>query len=133
MRRTILTIAGVYILQLFVLAPLLWPHWSWSLAVAGLDALACVIVTWKPAGKWQSVIGLSFLLQIGIHAGRLIAEINTGGSNMDSYFWGLSGLAFLQLLLLGGWFGDTYRRSRHFGFRSRHPRPAAAHLESVDR
>lgn len=133
MKRTIFTIAGVYALQLFVLAPLLWPHWSWSAAVAGLDALACVIVTWRPAGKWQSVIGLTYLLQIGVHAGRVVAEINTGASNMNHYFWGLSLLGLLQLFLLGGWLCDDYRRGRSPDLRGGRARPLAAHLESLDR
>ena len=109
MRRTAFTILGVYLTQL-VLAEYLWPDRSWSAAMIGVDAVAALIITLRPAGKVQSLIGLSFIPQIGLHLGRFL---NGAEANMVMYFWGLSVLGFLQLgFLVGWWFYDRIARHR---------------------
>lgn len=110
MRRTIATVflsllAGLYFASL-------WPGVSWAIAMIVIDTLACIAITWHPAGKWQSLIGLSYILQIGVHIGRIAAQ----NPDIVSYWWGLSILAFVQLLLIGGWWlydglGFHFRRS----------------------
>lgn len=112
MKRTLATMGTIYLAQL-ALAPSLWPSLWWTGAVAAMDVIGCVIVTWHPAGRWQSIIGLSFLMQFGMHMGRIIAELNNKIPDMNIYGWGLMLLAFLQLILVGGWYGDYRRRLGH--------------------
>ncbi len=78
----------------------LWPSEAYSIAMIAADALACAAITLHPAGKWQSIIGLSYILQIGVHIGRIA---NGENADITSFFWGLTALAILQLVLLGGW------------------------------
>jgi hypothetical protein len=125
MRRTVATIFAVMIVSL--LCSGLWPTPLYADAMILADAVACLIITWNPAGRWQSVIGLSFILQIGVHVGRLAAV----RPDMESYWWGLSGLAVLQLLLIGGWwindvFLPFYRR-----WSGHHPLPHSARRSGV--
>lgn len=77
--------------------------WDYSAFMIFVNALACVFITWEPAGKWQSLIGWSFILQIGTDLGRVASEINTGHSDMMFVYWVTTGLAYVQLLLLMGW------------------------------
>lgn len=126
MRRTIWTIAIVCALQ-FVFASYILPTDSVTHAIFMLcaDALACFVITWHPAGKWQSVIGLSYILQIGAHVGRLAAN----NPDMSFYWWGLSLLAYVQLIFVGGWWiAEFYLPSRR---RKSDLRPAEARREGV--
>lgn len=77
--------------------------WDYSLFMILVNSLACVLITWAPAGKWQSLIGWSFILQIGTDIGRIAAEINSGASDIMFVYWMTTALAYLQLLLLAGW------------------------------
>ncbi len=119
MLRTVLTLLGVGLIQLAVaqfVSPETDAHVWIMLAV---DSTACAIITLRPAGQWQSLIGLSYILQIGTHIGRLVAN------NPDMYFYwtGLTVCAYLQLVLLGGWWISG--RISHLGWR-RSPDPVAS-------
>lgn len=98
MRRTICTVFAV-MMAAWLLAPY-WPSVFYSLAMISIDALACLVITWHPAGRWQSVVGLSYILQIGVHIGRIF---NGENADITSFWWGLSLLAVLQMILVGGW------------------------------
>lgn len=113
MKRTIWTLGILYTLQLTLVARL-WPGVEWSWVMLGLDFVAGVIVLLRPAGKWQSVIGLSFLLQIGLHAGR---ALNGAFADLPLYWWGLTGLAFVQLFLVAGWWVHERFYNGHNGHR----------------
>jgi hypothetical protein len=133
MKRTIGVMLGVYILQL-ALAPWLWPTLWWSAAVAGLDLAAIRLVTWRPAGKFQSLIGWTFLLQAAAHSGRVIAELNHKIADMNSYWWLTTALAFIQLFLIGGWLIHDYLGHRSDDSNSvGHSKVHPAHTKGVAR
>lgn len=118
MLRTALTMAAIYVIQFVAAEPwglALWPGLQWSGLVAALDIAGLLIVTLRPHGNWQIVIGGTFLLQFGCHAARIASELNTGYADLDLYWWGLTLLAYMQLGLFGGWLGDFFWRSRHPG------------------
>lgn len=129
MKRTALTLLAVLAIS-FVLTPVLvWPSENWALAMMAVDGLAATVILFHPAGKAQSLIGLTYLLQIGVHAGRLM---NGDQADFWLYWLSLSILAFLQLLILGGWWinerapwGRAVRRGGTL--------PDPAYLESMER
>lgn len=63
------------------------------------DALACIAITLHPAGKWQSLVGFSYILQCGFHVGRIISPT----PDIFLYWDRLTFTAYLQLAFLGGW------------------------------
>lgn len=129
MLRTIVVILFVYIVQAGIVSPLLWPRPEWSLAMIAVDGLAAWAIALRPAGRMQALIAYSFLPQIAFHLGRYL---NGENADMNLYFWGLTVLGFVQLVLAGSWWLHV-RYSRHD--RHAHPRPAPdqAHRESVGR
>lgn len=107
MRRTILTILVVGVAAWCLRG--LWPSKEYAMAMIAVDSAALLAITWRPAGKWQALAGLSFILQIATHIGRIAAE----NPDIKSYWLGLSIGAFIQLLLVGGWWRhDQYLRHR---------------------
>lgn len=88
--------------------------WDYSLFMIFVNALACVFITREPAGKWQSLIGWSFILQIGTDVGRVASEINSGPSNIWFVYWVTVALAYVQLLLLIGWGLSDGRVARYW-------------------
>lgn len=98
MKRTVLTILAV-MLAAWGLAGL-WPSVPYAWAMIGVDSLATIAICWHPAGRGQSAVGFSYLIQIGIHIGRIILGDST---DMFAYWLGLSVSAIVQLMLLGGW------------------------------
>ena len=98
MKRTVLTILAV-MLAAWGLSDL-WPSVPYAWAMVAVDSIALVVICRHPASQWQSAIGMTYLLQVSVHFGRIIVG---DGSDIFGYYWGLSLLAILQLLLLGGW------------------------------
>lgn len=80
--------------------------WDYSLYMIMVNALACILITWNPAGRWQALIGWSFILQIGTDTGRVASDFYFGTSDMYFVYWWTTLLAYLQLLLLAGWMID---------------------------
>lgn len=122
MKRTVLTILAV-MLAAWGLSPL-WPSALYAWAMIAGDSIALVTICRHPASQWQSAIGMTYLLQAGVHFGRIIVGEE---SDIFGYFWGLSLLAILQLLLLGGWWSVghflRHRRGRRIAAFA-HPRDA---------
>lgn len=102
MKRTVITLAVVCVLS-YSFTLLLWNDWKLSAFMVCVDALACKAITWKPAGKWQAVIGASFLIQIGAHLGRIGAELSNPAFNPDFFWWTTTIMAYAQLGLVAGW------------------------------
>lgn len=98
MKRTVLTILAVMLAAWGLVG--LWPTVPYAWAMIGVDSLACVAICLHPAGKWQSAVGFSYVIQVGIHIGRIILGDST---DMFAYWLGLSVSAIVQLMLLGGW------------------------------
>jgi hypothetical protein len=111
MYRTMAALLGVLFVSLFFVQALVWPSPTYAIAMMVVDALAAWVILWHPAGKVQSLIGLTFLLQIGVHTGRILNGVN---ADLFNYWLGLSLLAFLQLGLVGGWW--LYERVRGSSF-----------------
>lgn len=113
MRRTIITVFGVMVAAWFLRGS--WPSVEYSLAMIAVDSAALAVITWHPAGRWQSIIGLSYVLQVSVHIGRIASGEN---ADINSFYWGLSAIAILQLLLLWGWWingrVDRHRFRRRF-------------------
>ena len=80
--------------------------WDYSVYMILINTLACMLVTWNPAGRWQALIGWSFILQIGTDIGRVASDFYFGMTDMYFVYWATTALAYFQLLLLAGWVID---------------------------
>lgn len=105
MKRTVYTLlvvglVGLLLAEQMPFPGLRWPTENWALIMMAVDTLGAIVILIRPAGKTQALIGLTFLLQIGVHAGRIL---NGDSADLDIYWWGLSIPAVLQLVLTGGW------------------------------
>lgn len=128
MKRTALALLAVLAISFFLNAWLVWPSENWALAMLAVDAIAATVILFHPAGKAQSLIGLTFLLQMGVHAGRVM---NGDQADLTLYWWMLSIAAFAQLFIAGGWWlyeRFPWRRAVHAGGTL----PDPAYRESVD-
>lgn len=127
MFRTALALCAVLAMSLFIHRLFPFPSESYCVYMMVVDLIAAAVILIHPAGKMQSLIGLSFLLQIGFYAGRLA---NGDQADLDLFWWGLSVLALLQLALLAGWwFYERVPWSRLVRSRGENPHPA--HRESL--
>lgn len=104
---------------LFVMATDIYDPW-WLFM--GLDAAAAFVILYPPAGKIQALIGCTYITQILVH---FIYSVSNHAIAAYSYWEVLTGVAFVQLLLLGGWVGGHWGR-RYFGH-SRRSHGALAH------
>lgn len=113
MIRTVAAMLAVGLLSLALAYGGNWVGEDYALAMMAADGVAAGIVLIHPAGRAQSVIGLTFLLQMGVYLARLFS-----GSSFDPdvYWWLLTVLAMLQLLVAGGWIA-----SEHFAWRAAVP------------
>lgn len=130
MIRTVLTLLGVGLASLILGDKdfLAWPSVNYAMGMLAIDAIGGAIVLIRPAGKAQSIIGLTFLLQCGVHAGRIL---NAENADIYNYWLGLSILAFLQLIIAGGW----WIHDRVSGKRVLHrggPLPSSANMEGME-
>ncbi len=116
MKRTVLIILAV--MGAAYLLRGMWPSAPYAWSMIAVDFAALVGICMRPAGKWQSVIGLTYAMQMSVHFGRIIVGDNT---DMNAYWWGLSVVAFLQLFLLGGWWTKDVLIAR-LSRRNSHPR-----------
>lgn len=129
MKRTLYTLVACGLISLWFAGLLAWPSIEYAMGMMAVDAVAATIVLFNPAGRAQSLIGLTFLLQCGVHAGRIM---NGNNADIDNYWAGLSILAFLQLFIAGGWWLHEYvYRRRHVHRDS--PVPAPSHIEGMER
>ncbi len=81
-----------------------------------LDTATAVLILWHPAGRWQSMLGVSYCLQICFHAGYGLNALDLfgQGSSADTwkYYNALTLVAWFQLMIVGGWCVDLGVRSR---------------------
>ncbi len=94
---------------IFVLATHNYTPWLFSTAI---DSGAAYLILTRRSGHIPALIGVTYLLQVAIHGGFALSN------NPDQYqYWQiLTGFAFLQLLLLGGWLIGNYRKANHWPF-----------------
>lgn len=107
MVRTALAIfANYWINTAFVLVSGNYDPWWFYMAT---DAITAWVILIHPAGRPQSLIGWSFMVQVMIHAvygaSKLINPAFDTYSASFAYWQILLSVAFLQLVILGGWVG----------------------------
>jgi len=88
-------------------------HHGWMFNII-IDTSASVAILWRPAGKMQALLGVSYCTQIAMHGGYGAAKL-FGSADPDKYYAAITLVAWIQLLLIGGWCvgiwaGDGIRR-----------------------
>jgi hypothetical protein len=73
-----------------------------------IDTGAAAAILFRPAGRWQAALGVSYVVQIAMHCGYGLLSMRGAQDPMAYYNW-LTGIAWLQLLILGGWCGGIWR------------------------
>lgn len=110
MKRTALTLLAVmlaaYAYSFGMPAIYDAPDWGYSAYMIGVNALACRMIVKHPAARWQSIIGYSMLVQIGVDGGNVAAQLYYGTSDAFLVYWLTTILAFAQLAMIGGWLLD---------------------------
>lgn len=86
----------------------------WALFFA-LDVIAALVILIMPAGKMQSLIGTTFLIKLAFDTAYGLA-VFYGYPEPVKYWWALTILGFIQLLLVGGWWLSE-RFPSHVGLR----------------
>lgn len=99
MARTLLTVAVVWLLGSWIssIHPIPWMWW------ALLSALGCVVVTIHPSGRWQAVIGGSFLATLVAHIAFGLSVIMVRNVSVPSYLNALDRLNIIRVALCGAW------------------------------
>lgn len=100
MKRSVFALLGVGIVSLILASVIDWTTPPYGLAMMAVNFAGAWVILWRPAGKIQSLLGITLVLQMGVHAGKLLRGAD---SNLDYYYTALSVLAILQLVLIGGW------------------------------
>jgi hypothetical protein len=72
-----------------------------------IDIAAAVVILYRPAGRWQAALGVTYCIQIAMHCGYGLLAIKGATDPMAYYNW-LTGIAWLQLLVVGGWCGGVW-------------------------
>lgn len=112
------------ILTAFVIASDI--HDPWWIFIP-IDAASAAIVMHQPAGKQQSVVGSLYMAQIVAHGVYGALKLGGESASANGYWQILSALAFVQLILVGGWAVGRYggKLARHLRLR-RHSAVAGA-------
>ena len=87
----------------FALATDITDGWWFSLAI---DAVAAAVILYRLSNQWQVALGLTYCLQIVMH----LASGLLNSADAWHYYSALTAIAWLQLLLIGGWSGDVWLR-----------------------
>lgn len=98
-RRTAIVLVGNWIVNtIYCLATGVTDPWWWFLIT---DAVAARIVLYQPAGKAQALIGWAYMAQILMHIVYAVSARDSFAA--DPYWQVLIALAFVQVIILGGW------------------------------
>lgn len=97
--------------------------WQFNIMI---DSITATVILFRPAGKWQALLGVSYCVQIAMHGGYGALSIS-GTPNPHKYYMALTSVAWLQLLLVGGWCGGVCGgHFIHYRLRHRGAAPAEA-------
>lgn len=107
LQRTAAALAANWAINTFyVLATQIYDPWWWFILT---DAVAARIVLHQPARKAQSAIGWVYMAQIVMHG---VYFASNSAIAAPRYWQVLIALAFVQLLIMGGWtLGGIARRA----------------------
>lgn len=72
------------------------------------DAFAASLIMMRPAGRFQSVLGATYIVQVVIHAAFLLRVALTGSADEVVYYENLTIWAFIQLGVIGVWNGRIW-------------------------
>lgn len=98
--RSMVTVAGIWVAGASYVAETgIYDPWQLSIA---LDVMAATIILRHPAGVYQALLGVLFILQIAMHIGYAGAKWQ-GGGNPYLYYDAVTYAAWVQLLVLSGW------------------------------
>lgn len=98
--RAMLVILFNWLLGMMFISATGWTDcWPFNIAI---DASASVAILWRPAGRMQALLGVSYCVQIAMHGGYGAAKI-MGTADPWKYYDALTAVAWIQLLLIGGW------------------------------
>jgi hypothetical protein len=96
--------------------------WVWTTMI---DTIAAAVILWHPAGRWQAVIGATYVLQIACHSA--FAAWSWGA---HSYWLTLTAIAWVQLMILGTW--GCERVLNHLVIRHHNSKIDAANIKGVE-
>ena len=82
----------------------------WPLSMA-LDIMAAMIILRHPAGLFQALLGVLFMLQIAMHIGYAAAKGN-GSADIYLYYDALTYAGWVQLMVLSGWASGRLGKDR---------------------
>lgn len=90
----------------FVLATGITDGWWFNIPI---DLLAAAAIFHRLAGRWQAALAATYLVQLAGHAFYGWMAMRGDAAPWAYYGW-LTAIAWLQLLLIGGWSADIWRR-----------------------
>jgi hypothetical protein len=92
--------------SVFALTTGITDGWWFNIAI---DLVAAAAILYRLSGRWQVALGLTYCLQIAMHIAY--AMLSAKGSAVPwPYYGALTALAWLQLLVVGGWSADIWLR-----------------------
>jgi hypothetical protein len=119
LQRTVGTLAAVYVAQIsYILA---MGGTGQEFAFIALDGAAAAVILFRPAGWAQAMIGLTYLLEMSMHAAKAVLSsswmtellgLGPAGFNPMAYWWFLMVAGAVQLLIAGGWWHHVRARNR---------------------
>ncbi|MEI9850020.1 MAG: hypothetical protein WDN24_03095 [Sphingomonas sp.] len=106
-RGALVVFANWVLGTVFALATRITDGWWFNMLI---DAGAAAVILWRFAGRWQIALGLTYCVQVAGHLfyGWMLSR--DAAAPWPYYSW-LTAIAWLQLMLIGGWSWDVWRRS----------------------
>ncbi len=68
-----------------------------------IDTITAAVMLYRPAGKWQAILGISYVAQLACHVGYGVRITFLGGADATLYYDWLAAIAFVQLFIVGAW------------------------------
>jgi len=105
-RAAVVVFANWVIGTVFVLVSGVTDAWWFNIAI---DAVAAAAILYRLSTHWQAALGLTYCLQIAMHIAYALLTAK-GGAVPLPYYGALTAIAWLQLVMVGGWSGDVWLR-----------------------
>lgn len=92
---------------IFELSTGILDHWGFNILI---DSITALIIIARPAGRAQSLLVVSYCVQIAMHGAYGVLWIKGIAEATPYYNW-LTGVAWIQLFILGGWCAGHWWRA----------------------